>query len=245
MMPMNIYNLQFFNTNFIVPINEESEFGDENFERQDEECTPVGEEASEETREQCCSKALNPTKDKCCAHDGETADLAENCCVLDSILDDTGKCKTECPAMGVNPKAIDRGATEEESWQECAVRCSERPECRYWTYIKDTEAAGDYRKSCYTMPGYEFTTKNDNAIMGAATCTEKCKEMGEAVTDETEHECCSKMKHEDQNICCGKVGEEASEDTREQCCSKALNPTKDKCCAHDGETATWLKTVVS
>ena len=169
-MPMNICNLQFFNTNIIVPINEESEFVDDNFERQGEECKLVGEEASEETRVQCCSQALNPTKDKCCAKEGEASDVAENCCILDSTLDDTGKCKTECPAMGVNLKAVGRNDEVMESWQECSAHCSERPDCNYWSYIKDTETDERYRKKCYTMTGYTGSSSDVDAISGVRNC---------------------------------------------------------------------------
>ena len=169
-MPMNICNLQFFNTNFIVPINEESEFVDDNFERQGEECKLVGEEASEETIEECCSQALNPTKDKCCAKDGEISDVAENCCILDSTLDSTGKCKIECPVMGVNLKAVDRNDQVLESWQECSASCSERPDCTYWSYIKDTQTDERYSKRCYTMTGYTGSSSDVHAISGVRNC---------------------------------------------------------------------------
>ena len=232
--------------NILVPVYEESEFGDENFERQaeDEECKAAGVEASEDEKNECCSKAItkdNGDVDKCCAMEGQTSDNEGNCCLFGSILDSTGKCQSPCPIDGVNTDGHDDSMMREENdnvdnWEDCSKICSEKSHCKYWTYHPSTNSIDSLKKKCYTMKGFGWTISDpSDSITGHHSCSHQCKPMGSVTTAETEAECCSGKKHSDEEKCCGGPGEEADIDNFADCCSGSIDPQLTKCCAKEDE----------
>ena len=83
----------------------------------------------------------------------------------------------ECPENGWNIKERinEKTINNIKSWEECSLQCSERTDCKYWVWHR--ESAGAWAYQCVTMTDGGFINKDRNTISGIAGCMEKEGEL--------------------------------------------------------------------